>query len=365
MDFASTARPLGVDDCPNQPSRFLYRLFRTVLPKARHALSHWTTEASRIPDTELRQQALASLRDKRFHADGGCVFAAAADNAQAEQIVEVIVALQTISDYLDNLCDRMNVLDERDFRQLHHAMRDAVRPNAPHQDYYALHPNTQDGGYLDALVDTCQVQLASMRRYPLIAPHVEWFVERYCELQQIKHIDPQNRHARLEAWAAAYGQEFPDIEWWEFAAATGSTLGMFALITASLTTQSDLAEDGRQIVQGYFPWICGLHILLDYVIDVEEDRREGDFNFILCYTSEKTAVDRLRVFASKSLTAAKHLGRHSAIHQHVVLGLIGMYLSDEKARRQPIARAARRLVWSFGPTAWLYYAASVVYRVVR
>lgn len=365
MDFVSTVEPLAVDDCPNQPSRFLYRLFRTVLPKARSALSYWTAMAQRIPDAELRRQALASLTDKRFHADGGCVFAAATDRTQAEQVVEVVVALQTISDYLDNLCDRTDVLDELDFWQLHHAMRDAVHPDALHHDYYALRGRCDDGGYLDALVSTCQARLAEISHYPLIAPHVEWFVERYCELQQIKHIVPDDRHARLKAWAEEYQSEFPGIEWWEFAAATGSTLGMFALITTALTMGSEPSENGGQIASEYFPWICGLHILLDYVIDVDEDRREGDFNFVLCYDDPSYAVSRLQQFARQGLASAKRLGKHSAIHQHVVMGLLGMYLSDKKAGQQPIARAARRLVWRFGPTAWLYYAASVVYRVIR
>src|SRR5579875_878201 len=88
---------------PKTQTHFLYRLFKQVLPKARAELQMWTASANEIPDGTLRAQALSSLSQKRFHADGGCVYAAV-DPEFTLPLVRVIVALQTISDYLDNLC---------------------------------------------------------------------------------------------------------------------------------------------------------------------------------------------------------------------------------------------------------------------
>lgn len=51
-------------------------------------------------------------------------------------LVPLIVAFQTISDYLDNLCDRSDSLHCDDFRQLHLAMADALSPGMPKADYY-------------------------------------------------------------------------------------------------------------------------------------------------------------------------------------------------------------------------------------
>lgn len=365
MDLTTGVPTLAVDACPARPSLFLYRLFRNVLPQARRALSHWTSLAMQIPDPGLREQALASLRDKRFHADGGCVFAAAVTADASEPLVQVIVALQTISDYLDNLCDRTEATDERDFFQLHHAMRDAVHPARGHQPYY-LHRDGDDGGYLNALVSVCQARLAAVPHYDDIEHDVTWLVERYCELQQIKHTYPiANRSRRLQAFAAPYLKQFPELQWWEFAAATGSTLAVFALITSALTAAAPTVQASKSVARAYFPWICGLHILLDYLIDVDEDQRGGDFNFVLCYDRKPQAIARLHLFGRRSLAAADTLAAHSAIHRHVVLGLLGMYLSDKKALRQPLARSAKRLVWAFGPTACLYYGACVLYRTVR
>lgn len=344
------------------PVRFLFRLFRIVLPVAREELGSWRRRAEAIPDPELRAQALASLTHKRFHADGGCVYAAV-DPGVTKPLVRAIVALQTISDYLDNLCDRCNLYDPADFRQLHHAMRDAVRPGALPRDYYQLRGSLDDGGYLRDLVITCQNVLSELPGYPSVQDHVCWLVERYCELQENKHIDPPLRYATLAAWCKTYQADYPELEWWEFAAATGSTLGVFALFLAA--TRSVDRSAAKSICDSYFPWVCSLHILLDYLIDLEEDSREGDFNFVLCYSTPKMALERIHLIAQRSWQEAKQLSIGGRIHQFVVQGLLGMYLSDRKAMQQSQVRRAQSLVMRFGPTAWVFYWACLVYRIVR
>lgn len=347
---------------PQTSGRFLMRLFRHVLPAARQELQRWQQRAAGIPDAQLQQQALASLRHKRFHADGGCVYAAACPTAQTGTLVRLIVALQTISDYLDNLCDRAGRTDEAYFHRLHDAMRDAVRPDAPLRAYYD-DPQADDGGYLADLVRTCQTQLRQLPRYSSVSPQVEWLVERYCELQELKHIDPDHRRSRLEDWSSGWESTYPAVRWWEFSAATGSTLAMFALFSAASDDADSTAAD--TITTSYFPWICGLHILLDYLIDLEEDKRGGDFNFVRCYASTAEAFARLREFARRSVQAATQLTASGRIHTFVVHGLLAMYLSDRKAYRGLPGRTARRLVWEFGPPVWLFYWACVVYRIVR
>lgn len=310
----------------------------------------------------MRKQALASLQHKRFHADGGTVYAAVS-LPHAKCLVGLIVALQTISDYLDNLCDRCDTYDEADFVQLHHAMRDAVRPDVNFRDYYALRGNPNDGGYLKELVQRCQEAVRALPGYPAARPHVEWLVERYCELQAYKHINPALRHGKLVEWWKSYEAEFPDIYWWEFAAATGSTLGMFALFLAATAPLKETTA--THLFQTYFPYVCGLHILLDYLIDLEEDQLEGDFNFVACYDNPVQVKDRLRHFAEMSRSKTHNTTDGLRIHRDVVHGLLGMYLSDEKVRRQRDVRPHRRLVWRFGPTSWMYYGACVLYRLVR
>ena len=108
-----------------------------MLPLSSRELAAWHERAEAMPDPELRRQALASLRLKRFHADGGCVYATGAPpGPERERLVRLIVAFQTISDYLDNLCDRAGSLDPDEFRRLHQVMIDAVGTTAggPYDD---------------------------------------------------------------------------------------------------------------------------------------------------------------------------------------------------------------------------------------
>src|SRR5699024_9799328 len=80
-------------------------VYRRIFPAVDRELACWTKRAREIPNEELRKQALASIESKRFHCQGGGVYALLA-NFHWQKAVRFIVAYQTISDYLDNLCDR-------------------------------------------------------------------------------------------------------------------------------------------------------------------------------------------------------------------------------------------------------------------
>src|SRR5690606_9058718 len=104
-----------------------------------------------------------------FHCEGGAVYAAA-NVSKRHLLIPLIVALQTISDYLDNLCDRSTSMDAADFRQLHLAMSHAVDPGASLTDYYAYRQEHDDGGYLHKLVRTCQSCIYLLPSYEVVQP---------------------------------------------------------------------------------------------------------------------------------------------------------------------------------------------------
>jgi tetraprenyl-beta-curcumene synthase len=337
-------------------------LFRDVLPIARDEIKRWTSLALRIPDPVLRTQALQSLKFKRFHADGGCVYAAVNPTFTAP-LVRLIVALQTISDYLDNLCDRCDSYDGDDFALLHNAMREAVRPFAPLSNYYEKRGNVDDGGYLQSLVTACQTELRTLSGYATVQPYVEWLVERYSELQVYKHIEPEQRTRLLMEWWEDYKHDYPDLHWWEFAAASGSTLGMFAMFLAATKPVDE--KTAERLFQTYFPWIGGLHILLDYLIDLDEDDVAGDYNFVQCYAEKQYARERIGWFVTESERHVDALVPQPRIHRDVIQGLLGMYLSDGKVGKQAEVKQTRRLVLRSGPLAWMYFGACVLYRKIR
>ncbi|MDB5083538.1 MAG: tetraprenyl-beta-curcumene synthase [Bacilli bacterium] len=353
--------------------KLLYRSFYKVLPISQQKLAYWRKRAGQIPEAELRYQAEMSLASKQFHSDGGCVFAAFSKQP-SEDLITAIVAFQTISDYLDNLCDRSTSLSAEDFTRLHESMINAVTLGIsfPAADYYyEFHQEQEDGGYLNELVHRTRQSLNRLPGYPAVADLVILLTQLYCDLQVHKHVVQSERVPRLEAWyqriaadpaiAAKLGIDLmqTDLYWWEFSAACGSTLGIFALWAEAV--QANSLNDNTEIGRCYFPWITGLHILLDYWIDQEEDRLAGDLNFFAYYRSPQHAVERLEGFLQQARQRAKKTP-NSPFHILLVEGLIGMYLSDQKVTAQPGYEHVQQLISSSTWMTKLMLRASRYYR---
>jgi tetraprenyl-beta-curcumene synthase len=329
------------------------RLVIKVLPEVDRELARWQARVEECPQPELARQAASSIRLKRFHAQGGSVFACQSSGGFRRDLVRIIVALQTISDYLDNLCDRAGCRDRHAFRQLHEAILCAVDPDREVPDFYRLYPYSNDGGYLRALVDDCRDVLRTLPTYHLVQEEVAKLAGLYSDLQVYKHVEPWARESLLTSWFDSHHTHYPGIDWWEFAAATGSTLGIFALLAAA--TRHDLGhKEVQALVQAYFPWVCSLHILLDYFIDQEEDREDGELNFCSYYPNLETCSQRLRLFLAESLERVAEL-KHSSFHRTVVKGLLALYLSDPKVHRQGLESVAAGLLREAGLDARVMY----------
>lgn len=422
-----------------------------ILPLAKAELSRWEQRARQIPNPELRRQAVASICKKSFHSVGGSVFGLM-NRQLTKPLVRAIVAIQTISDYLDNLCDRaafwnsvsgqagVTRLDDweaasRGFScsmQLHEAILCAVDPCRPMSGFYSLYPAGDDGGYLDDLVAASRDVLETLENYVAVQPMVTFFAALYAEMQSIKHLSPEIRETLMEQWFALYsGEELPKgagiyklisgwgelalenlcrtgpacfevsfrrgvsrLKWWEFGAAAGSTLGIFSLISYAARPGCSVCVNGAASASGpgdrpssvghgtgrgcagptsgkcpgcvgsaYFPWICGLHILLDYFIDQAEDLESGDLNFVSYYDSMQDAAAALNRFTCMSLEKAEALFS-SWIHTAVVRGLLAMYLSDPKVKACGLSQYARQLA-AQGDAGWLRRMCAAVRRIAR
>lgn len=347
---------------PRFPFKLLYRAYRHVFPMVHQELRRWRSKAENIPDAELKKQAIASMTSKQFHCEGGS-FYAVADMKNRHQLVPLIVAFQTISDYLDNLCDRSTSMDPQDFRQLHQAMLDAVNPGAPLKDYYKYRDEKEDGGYLHDLVKTCQQHVREFPHYDLVYETIKRFVSLYSDLQVYKHIDPQEREAELYRWWNQHRQNYPQLRWYEFSAATGSTLGVFMLFKVACEPEAT-KERVKQIETSYFPWVCGLHILLDYLIDQEEDKDGGDLNFCFYYKDSADTINRLQYFREQARTHLEGLP-DCTFHTMIVEGLLGLYLSDKKVREQSqVSTVSQGILKRSRWSTLFFYLNSRIYRAV-
>ncbi|MGG4488621.1 tetraprenyl-beta-curcumene synthase family protein [Metabacillus idriensis] len=339
------------------------KIYKDIFPIVHTHLNRWREKASQIQNAELRNQALSSINDKSFHCEGGGIFGLLSETHK-HVCIEFIVAYQTISDYLDNLCDRSTSLDPLDFAMLHQSMNDALTVGSPLKNYYAYRTDQNDGGYLQSLVSTCQNILSKLGNYSLIAEHLLELSCYYCDLQVHKHVTMDERIPRLETWFEKNKPAFPDMQWYEFSACAGSTLGIFCLV--SYAFRDDFSEkEAFRIRESYFPYVQGLHILLDYLIDQEEDRIGGDLNFCNYYETENEMMMRLEHFvlkADSNLSGIPHENFHKLIHR----GLLGVYLSDEKVTsRKDLGKLARKLIKLGGKTSSFFYWNGRAYRAIQ
>ena len=339
------------------------KVYCNVLPDVRRYLSKWKKRASQIPDPELRRQALMSIETKTFHCEGGSILGLLADEKCSEPI-RFIVAYQTISDYLDNLCDRSTSLDPNDFRALHESMLHALTPKAECVNYYRFRNEQNDGGYLEALVKTCQEVLEKLPAYDKISSKLYELAGYYCDLQVHKHVKPEERVPRLKTWFEKHRDGLPEMSWYEFSACSGSTLGIFCLVAYAF--HDECSDDlVLQVRDAYFPWVQGLHILLDYFIDQEEDRVGGDLNFCFYYKSDEEMSKRLTHFSDQADRSISLLP-HSKFHQMINHGLLGIYLADKKVGKQKHMRKMAKKIIRFGgwPT-FFFFINGWVYRRIR
>jgi tetraprenyl-beta-curcumene synthase len=332
------------------------KIILQVQPDVHRYLGAWTQMAETIPDAELRKQALMSIETKTFHCEGGAIYALLAGNYYHE-VLHFIVAYQTISDYLDNLCDRSTSLDPEDFRALHESMLHALTPGIAGVNYYRFRNEQNDGGYLSALVQTCQDMLSKLPSYPNITHSLHELVGYYCDLQVYKHVQVAERIPRLKAWFDDNREQLPEMNWNEFAACTGSTLGIFCMVAyaSSDNCSIDLAQ---RVKNAYFPWVQGLHIMLDYLIDQSEDRAGGDLNFCSYYHDNNEMLTRLKYLYAQAEISVAHLP-DASFHSMVNRGMVGMYLADRKARQQKEVWIVAKEILQNGGTlsriAFIYY----------
>ena len=140
---------------------WLYYYLRGIIPRVEVELARLTEQARLIDDGELRTQALSSLKNKAFHCYGGSVLALLAPRSRWPDLIVLITAFQTISDYLDNLCDRVGITDQQAFYRLHESM--FAQPNRTEWLITMTYGGMREEEYLSYLVRRCQSIITSLR----------------------------------------------------------------------------------------------------------------------------------------------------------------------------------------------------------
>lgn len=317
------------------------RYWCEVYPQIHNELVRRRRRAALIADPRLRAAAICVLDTKRGNIDGSAAFAAFAPRRHRVAIVRAQVAFQSAYDYVDLVAEQADELAIDNGIALHHALSVAVDTNAGHTDYYRHHPARGDGGYLRAIVETCQRALATLPSYQVASARVHDLAERIVSYQSLNLTETQGGPAQLADWAHARTPAGSGLRWWETAASAGSSLGIFALF-ALAAHHSTHRNEAAAVERAYFPWIGALHSLLDSLVDLPEDKRTGQPNLIEHYTSAEETASRLQFLAEESQRHARALPNGQQ-HTAILASMCALYLAEPEAGL-PHAHAARESV---------------------
>jgi tetraprenyl-beta-curcumene synthase len=351
-----------------------------VFPRVCVHIARWQRLAQRIPDPELRRLALAALA-KRGNIEGAAAFAAFAPRAQRARVTMAVSAFQAAYNLLDMLGEQPSPNPVLDGQRLHEALVyaltppgsgasggenarldvDVERPDHPERgqaisgdplatplDWYQHHPQRNDGGYLSHLIGQCRTAFAGLPSHELVASSARSGARRIVAFQSLNLSESQGDHAGLERWAREATPPGTGLQWWETAAAAGSSLGVFALIAAAgerrLADHEALAVD-----RAYFPWIGGLHSLMDNLIDKHEDEAAGHRSLVEYYGPQR-AAQRLSWLAVQAQQAAQELP-HGRRHTVILAAMIANYLVTPEAQSAQLRPVSDAVLATTGPLA--------------
>jgi len=319
----------------------LLDFLRRVVPHAATELGGIRTLASSIGDERLRAQALASIDGKAYHVAGGCILATFLPASQARAYVELIAPLESIYDYLDNLCDRHPEVSPAAFPVLHGAIADALDPGAPARDYYARGPAGNDNGYLQRLVARVQRSLGRVEGHEALLPYFREAADLYAEMQTYKHLAPGERERACAAWfERRRDARTQRLTWGEFACAAGSQFQVYALLFELFAGRRDAVPAAYE---AYFPAVAALHVLLDSFIDRAEDREHGELNFTVLYGDACALEERFAYLQARALEGFARLPV-PAEHRFVLRVMTLFYLTHPKVYAQGLDAQAKALL---------------------
>ncbi|HEX4804795.1 MAG TPA: DUF2600 family protein [Conexibacter sp.] len=321
------------------------RELRWVIPTVDVEVAAWRRSAAAIPAAQLRADAQGNLRDSRLNTEGAALFAVLPRRRRSE-LVRLLVAYQVALDYLDTLSEHVCAEQQANGAQLHRALVEALDPGGPVSDYYRHHPWREDAGYLRQLVEVARGGCVALPAYQRVRTRAIEAAERMA-VQGINHDpEPERRDAALRAWADRRFAGRGELAWFEWTAASCSSLSTLALL--ALAADPGLREEDVAAAEAvYFPWVCAASTLLDAFVDQPSDREQGGHSYVAHYDSPREMVERLCEITYRSVDGARRL-RNGERHALIAAGMVSMYLSKASARGPELRRASARIARAAG-----------------
>ncbi len=336
------------------------RYWRTVLPRVHRGLRGWEDAARRIPVDRLRQIALEKLAEEPFNTEVAATLATLAPPSHRHTVVDAIVPLQVMYDYLDGVSEEPADDPLSHGRHLFSAFGASLRAEGDERPQHFVHsPELDDGGYLEGLVSACRESFARLPMAATVAPVARRAALRCGESQTRTHAIEVMGVEQLESWAARAANG-TGLTWWEYAAGgTASILCVHALIAAAADIGTTAAEAER--LDRAYLYISAISTLLDSIVDREMDLREESHSFVSYYADEEAAAAGAEKVIVRAAREAGSL-RHGAHHRMTAAGVAAYYLSAPTATTPPGPAIRGRAGAELGP---LLGAALAVFRLWR
>ncbi len=318
------------------------RYWTCVAPLARDQLRRWHTRAQAIGDPVLRALAEEKLAEEGFNAELAAMLATLAPRTRRARAVEAIVALEVVYDYLDGLTESPSRESPQDGRRLFCAFTDAVSPGEqPIGDYYRHHPRSQDGGYLQGLVDVARSAVAALPASAIVADVLRRSAQRGVEAQLHIHAVGIAGSGQLEVWARRHAAT-SSLDWQEYlAGAACSVLAVHALVAAAADPRT--TREQALLLDRIYLSISVLPTVLDSVIDYERDAQAGIPGYVQHYSDRAMLAGRLEGVIDDVLARARG-APHGAHHIMTMAGVVAYYLSAPTATSafaRPISKRMR------------------------
>jgi tetraprenyl-beta-curcumene synthase len=306
----------------------------------------WRMRARCIPDAPTRLDALDAIARKRTHADGAALFSTLPARRHGG-LLALLVAYQTVWDFLDGVSERGAIVGEHNGRRLHRALVEALDPLGSVCDHYHHHLYRDDGGYMRALIGACRMACTQLPAYECVRPMVLAEAER-CGIQSLNHApDAHERERALRAWCATHGEGAEgELAWFELTAAASASLIPHVLLALAAEPRCE-PHDVRAACAAYLPWASLATTMLDSYTDLHEDAQTGAHSYISHYSDHEEAIRRLHEVVERAMRAAGAL-RAGRRHTVIVGCIVAMYLSKDSTRMADTRAVTDSLVHSGG-----------------
>jgi tetraprenyl-beta-curcumene synthase len=353
------------------------RFWGSVAPVARVELARWRATAGEIGDEEVRALALGKLDDEAFNAEVAATLATLAPRGVRTVVVQAIVALEVLFDYLDGRTEGLfdgpscgaghdgalsasgraagSGRDGAEYRgeppyaggheppdvehmleggrRLSGSLRAVISGQAPSV-------SEPDGEYLKTLWRYAHERVSVLPGHEAIMPAALAAASRCAEAQLRLHAAAALGDEQLRRWAQS-ACEGSGLDWREYVGGSASSvLAMHALIATA--ARADVSEADAQAVDETYIAIGAMITTLDSLVDDARDRRVGEAGYIRVYEGRAEIQQRLLALVGEANLRAGQTP--NGAHHAMTLAGVAAYYTTHAGAADPQNRAIRAAV---------------------